>query len=217
MSDPSPAVGARVEIQGLKARTDLNGCNGTVITAFDATTGRCGVRVHRNKEGINIKPENLKWNDDGSQALGGPKKKDKTGKNDGLSELDRALDALAAAGGTEEELDSDDENGDATPPEKYVDELIAVGDARNNLGQYARAGSLYYRAYYAVLAKTGAVNPPQAYPVAHKMIQAWIKSGDKYKIDMAHGMAQQMCMMPGAPASVRRDLQDAKRALERTR
>ena len=207
-----PSLGARIEIQGLKARTDLNGSKGVVIQPFDASTGRCGVQIDNSGEGVNVKPTNLRWADNDDSGGGGAQSS--AHKKQPLSELDQALAALAAAGGTEQENDDDD---DATPPEKYVDELIAVGDAREKLGQYAEAGDLYYRAYYAVLAKTRCVNPPQAYPVAHKMIQAWIKSGDRFKIDMAHGMAQQMCMMPGAPASVRRDLQAAKEALARAR
>jgi TPR repeat protein len=59
---PPVAVGARVELRGIKARPSddvLNGQQGSV-TAFNASTGRCSVQLDDGRGPINVKPENVK-------------------------------------------------------------------------------------------------------------------------------------------------------------
>eukprot|EP00961_Rhodomonas_salina_P127465 1718623-Rhodomonas_salina.1 len=97
--------------------------------------------------------------------------------SDAASELAAALAALEAAGGAEEESDSDSDDGEGSGegtkagPEQYLDELLAVGDARAKLGQLDLAGDAYYRAYYAAIAKYESASAPQVFPIGHKMIQ----------------------------------------------
>ena len=50
------------------------------------------------------------------------------------------------------------------------------------------------------------INNPKTFPVAHKMLQAWSKSEEEHLLRMAHGMAEQTCMMPGCPSYIRDDL-----------
>ena len=52
-------VGARVVLHSLAARPELNGCRGTIGKAFDASTGRCGVRVDGERAMIALRPANL--------------------------------------------------------------------------------------------------------------------------------------------------------------
>ena len=56
---PLPTKGERVKLHGLKARPDLNGCFGVVVTAVDANTGRCGVEVEGNSKAMALKASNL--------------------------------------------------------------------------------------------------------------------------------------------------------------
>ena len=59
---PPVAVGARVELRGIKTRPSdgaLNGQQGSV-TAFNASTGRCSVQLDDGRGPINVKPENVK-------------------------------------------------------------------------------------------------------------------------------------------------------------
>lgn len=101
-------------------------------------------------------------------------------------------------------------------PHEYLNELLALGDARYQLGQYDQAGGIFYRAYYATMhdPKHGNVmNNPSIYPVAHKMIQAWSKSESEYYLKMAHSMAEQTTMMPGCPAYIRHDMDEAAKAM----
>ena len=181
MSVAAPKVGTRVELTGLKAKPELNGRNGVVIHQFDAKTGRCGIKLD-DGTGLSVKPSNMVFDT--------PETK-----------LERALAKLAAAGGTE------DEDDDSRPPKDYLNELMAVGDARVELGQYDQAGSIFYRAYYASMGDP-AVHSHESFPVAHKMLQAWMKSEDDHYLDMAYGMAQQTCMMPGCPAYIQDDMNE---------
>lgn len=112
-----------------------------------------------------------------------------------------ALKQLEIAGGRE---DDDDEDGKS--PSEYLEELLAVGDARYELGQYDRAGSIYYRAYYAAIAGSSYFNDPKVFPICSKMIHAWMKTNQEHYILQAHGMAQQSSHMPGHPPFVREDL-----------
>jgi hypothetical protein len=133
--------------------------------------------------------------------------------------LTAALAKLEAAGGKEEESDDDDDDNAAPPskaPHEYLDELLAVGDARYRLGQYEQAGSIFYRAYYASMhdpRNGGVINHPSTFPVAHKMIQAWSKSEDEHYLRQAHGMGEQTTMMPGCPPYIFSDVEDAAKAL----
>ncbi|KAL9181530.1 hypothetical protein ACHAXT_010335 [Thalassiosira profunda] len=134
------------------------------------------------------------------------------GQTSDEKKLEVALRQLRIAGGREEEPGSDDEDVDDDPKE-YLNELLAVADARFNLGQYSKAASLYYRGYYAAMHSGSCINNPATFPIAHKMIQAMIKSGEEHNLKMAHGMAQQTMMMPGHPAYIRQDLVDVEKVM----
>ena len=194
-SAPSPPKkGAIVELQGLVAKPELNGCTGVVISNYDPKTERCGVKLD-DGTGVNAKLANLKILDISLKE----------------HKLNLAIKKLSDKGGTEDE---DDEEND-TPPKEYLDELIAVGDARYELGQYDKAGSAFYNAYYACSSKYGSINSPESYPVMHKMLQAWSKSEEEHILKMAHGMAQQTLMMPGAPSYIVVDKQNIEAAMYR--
>uniref|UniRef100_A0A7S3QCQ4 MYND-type domain-containing protein n=1 Tax=Chaetoceros debilis TaxID=122233 RepID=A0A7S3QCQ4_9STRA len=129
-----------------------------------------------------------------------------------------ALKKLKIAGGREEGTDSDEDvegNDDNDNPGDYLSELLAVADARYELGQYVKAGGIYYRAYYAALHKSNCVNDPAIFPIAHKLTLAWMKTDDESYIRQAHGMAQQNCMMPGHPPYIRKDLSDVEKVMTR--
>lgn len=102
-----------------------------------------------------------------------------------------------------------------SPPEKYLAELIAVGDARYKLGQYDKAGNIFYRAYYMTMHSDSVMNAQNTFPFAHKMLQAWKKSKEEHILKMAHGMAEQTCMMPGCPAYIRQDKSDLETAMKK--
>merc|ERR1712029_536509 len=115
-------------------------------------------------------------------------------------------------GGREDEPESD-EDEDCIDPGEYLNELLAVADARYELGQHSRAASLYYRGYYAAMHRGSCINNPSIYPIAHKMIQSYAKSGDEHELKMAHGMAQQNLAMPGRPAYIEKDLADVEKIM----
>eukprot|EP00978_Attheya_sp_CCMP212_P005538 scaffold12431_cov57-Attheya_sp.AAC.13 len=128
--------------------------------------------------------------------------------------LAAALRQLEIAGGKEEDPDHDDEEEDEeVNPGEYLNELLAVADARYDLGQYSKAAGLYYKGYYVTMHKGTHINHPAIFPVAHKMIQACVKTGEKYHLNQAHGMAQQNVMMPGHPAYIREDLAEVERVM----
>jgi len=93
--------------------------------------------------------------------------------------------------------------------------LIAVGDARYKVGQYDKAGSIFYRAYYMTMHSSDSINAPNTFPVAHKMLQAWTKSKEEHVLKMAHGMAEQTCMMPGCPPYICQDMNDVETAMKK--
>jgi len=91
-----------------------------------------------------------------------------------------------------------------------LNELLAVADARFELGQYVKAGDIYYGAYHAAMHNTTHMNNPLAFLIAHKMIQAWVKGGYNNYLNRAHRMAQQNCMMPGHPPYAQKDLKEVE-------
>jgi len=192
-SGSPPKKGAHVELVGLVKKPELNGRRGVVIKKYDQETGRCGVRLDDDGTAVNAKVSNIKF---------------VTAKQ----VLKLALLKLKEAGGTE--LDSDDNIQDTNPAD-YLDELLAVGDARFDLEQYDEAGSIYYRAYYITIGKGGFVNTPEIFPIAHKMIQAWSKSNDENYLKTGHGMAQQTLMMPGCPTYIQQDMRTIEMAMDR--
>jgi hypothetical protein len=127
--------------------------------------------------------------------------------------LSAALRRLEFVGGKENEPDDD---GDDNPGE-YLNELVAVGDARHELGQYNEAGGIYYRSYYAAMHhnSNNTINNPTSFPIAHKMLQSWMKSNDEHYIKQAFGMAKQTCMMPGCPPYIREDLKQVEKIMTR--
>mmetsp|Transcript_6210 Transcript_6210/g.14053 ORF Transcript_6210/g.14053 Transcript_6210/m.14053 type:complete len:638 (-) Transcript_6210:95-2008(-) len=128
--------------------------------------------------------------------------------------LEAALRQLKIAGGREDEPDEDDDDGsEEDNPGDYLDQLLAVADARYDLGQYSKAASLYYRGYHAAMHRGSYMNNPAIFPIAHKMIQSWVKTGEKSDLNWAHGMAQQNVMMPGHPAYIRKDLLEVERIM----
>mmetsp|Transcript_6216 Transcript_6216/g.7872 ORF Transcript_6216/g.7872 Transcript_6216/m.7872 type:complete len:623 (-) Transcript_6216:238-2106(-) len=132
-----------------------------------------------------------------------------------LSNLTRALRALEIAGGKEDEANSDsDDEDNSDNPSEYWRELLAVGDARYELGQYEKASSIYYRSYYAAMHSESSINNPKIFPIAHKMIQANIKMDTESSLRFAHGFAQQNVNMRGPP-STRKDLEDVERIIKR--
>lgn len=202
-----PKKGDSVELMGLSAKPELNGCKGVIIESIKS--GRYGVLLD-DGTGVNVRPENIRI-------------------YSVEEELADALAKLEAAGGKEwhrdiatpmllpgekyEEKD-DDFIQRSRKAHQYLKELLKVGDVRTKLGQYDQAGSIYYRAYH-VNAPGAPINNPSCFPVAHKMIQAWLKSENKDLLKMAHGMAEQTTMMPGCPAYIRRDMKDADMALRK--
>lgn len=196
-----------VELMGLSAKPELNGCKGVIIESIKS--GRYGVLLD-DGTGVNVRPENIRI-------------------CSAEEELADALAKLEAAGGKEWHRDIStpmllpgekyQENDDdfiqrSMKAHQYLKELLNVGDVRTKLGQYDQAGSIYYRAYH-VNAPGAAINNPTCFPVAHKMIQVWLKSENKDLLKMAHSMAEQTTMMPGCPAYIRRDMKDADMALRK--
>ena len=152
-------------------------------------------------------------NDTNKKATTG-KGKAKAGKQKILDvKLEVALKQLKIAGGREDEPDEDNDTEDN--PGDYLDELLAVADARYNLKEYSQAASLYYRGYYAAMHKGSCINDPEVFPIAHKMLMAYIKADSESGLQMAHGMAQQTVSMPGHPAYIREDLVEVERIMTR--
>jgi hypothetical protein len=75
-------------------------------------------------------------------------------------------------------LDDDDEEDNDDNPGYYLNELLAVADARFELEQYVKAGDIYYGPYYAAMHNATHTNNPPAFLIAHKMIHVWVKSDD---------------------------------------
>jgi len=184
---------ARVELKGLVAKPELNGCSGVVIKELDESK-RCGIKLD-DGTGVNAKISNI--------VVLTPELK-----------LERALAKLKEAGGREEE-DDDDDDEDYSDPKDYVDELLAVGDARYELGHYDKAGKMYFRAYYATTHKAHCINCPESFPVAQKMLQAWGKSDEEHILKLAHSMAQQALRMPGCPQYILQEKKKVEKAMTR--
>ena len=191
-SNWKPKKGVPVELKGLISQPKLNGSIGVIISKFNKETGRWGVRLD-DGSCISVKPCNL------FELT--PNRK-----------LELALKKLEKAGGTEEEVDDDDDGeedtGNDIDPLQYLDELLAVGDARFDLGHYDKAASIFFRSYYMAMHRNNAVNDPESFPVAHKMLQAYSKCEEEYQIKMGHNMAQQTLMMPGCPRYILQDKKD---------
>jgi hypothetical protein len=207
-----PKLGDLVELMGLSAKPELNGCKGIIIENWNKYSGRCGVRLD-DGTGVNVKPENIR--------ILSP-------DNSPDNMLADALAKLEAAGGKqwkreiltpmilpgEDYEDGDDAGPPLKKPHQYLKELLKVGDVRYQLGQYDQAGSIYFRAYYATMNAPGsAINDPSTFPVAHKMIQAWLKLDEEELLNMAHGMAEQSAVMPGCPSYILQDMKDAATAM----
>jgi len=118
--------------------------------------------------------------------------------------VEQALANLKAVGGKEEE-ENEGKGDNEKETHGYLYELIAVGDARNELGQYDKAGSIYHRTYCATIHKSGMINDPKVFTVAHNMLQAWSKSDEGHILKYAYGMAQQTYRYPGCPAYIHQD------------
>lgn len=197
-SSGPPKKGAKVELKGLVGKPELNGCTGEVISKYDPKTGRCGIKLDNGSGGVNAKLANI--------VILSPE-----------LILERALAKLKEAGGREDDdSDSGNEDDSNISPGEYLDELLAVGDARYNLGQYDKAGGIYYNAYYIAMHHRGSsMNNPESFSVAHKMLEAWSKSDDEHYLKMGHGMAQQTLMMPGCPHYIRQDMKKLEKAMNR--
>lgn len=128
--------------------------------------------------------------------------------------LELALEKLKKAGGVEDP-DAEENEDNETDPQNYLDELLAVGDARFSLGQYEKAAGIYYTSYYIAMHKGGHINNAQSFPVAHKMLQAYSKCDNEHSLQMGHGMAQQTLMMPGCPRYILQDKIDIEKAMRR--
>lgn len=111
------------------------------------------------------------------------------------NKLAAALRQLEIAGGREDEPD-DSEDEDEIDPNDYLNELLAVADARFELEQFSQASGLYYRAYYAAMHAGSVMNNAAIFPIAHKLIWSYAKSG---QLKRAHLMAQQNIAMQGPP------------------
>ena len=61
-SAPAPAfaIGARVRIEGLKAKPELNGCTAVICGDFDPATGRWTVRLDTDNSLAQLLPQNMK-------------------------------------------------------------------------------------------------------------------------------------------------------------
>lgn len=193
-----PKKGEKVELQGLIANTKLNGCIGvTTKSQIDAKTGRWAVLL---KDGscIAVKPCNM-------IAVNLERK------------LELALQKLEEVGGYEEDEDDREEvdNENFIDPLTYLDELLAVGDARFDLGQYGKAGNVFYKAYYIAMHKGNCINNPESFPVAHKMLQAYSKCDEEHLLKMGHDMAQQTLMMGNAPRYIYQDKKDIEDVMRR--
>ena len=57
-TSPIP-IGTRVKLHSLKAKPELNGQRGEVV-GFDASSGRCEVKLYDGRGPYRLKPENLK-------------------------------------------------------------------------------------------------------------------------------------------------------------
>lgn len=197
--DWKPKKGEQVELQGLISKPELNGCIGIIAKSkIDTKTGRWAVRL---KDGscIAVKPCNM-------IAVNLDRK------------LELALQKLEEAGGTEDEEEDDEEevdDEDNIDPSQFLDELLAVGDARFDLEQYDKAATIFYRAYYIAMHKGNCINNPESFPVAHKMLQAYSKCEEEHQIKFGHDMAQQTLMMPGCPRYIHQDKKDIEDVMRR--
>lgn len=113
--------------------------------------------------------------------------------------LEDALDKLKKAGGTEEECEGEES---ATSPSEYLEELMAVGDARFALGQHDKAASIFYRAYYAAMHKRKTINDPGSFSIAHKMLQAYSKCEEEHQLKQGHGIRHGSANVDDARLSV---------------
>ena len=170
-------------------------CTGVISSKYDVESGRCGVKLD-NGTGVKAKLANI--------VVLSP-----------TLILERALVKLKEAGGREDEPDESDDEEDYKDPAEYLDELMTVGDARYNLGEYDKAGNIYYRSYYVAMHKRSMLNDPESFPYAHKMLEAWSKSDNQYTLKKAHGMAHQTLMMPGCPRYIKNDLINIEKVLTR--
>ena len=153
------------------------------------------------------------------------------GQNEASSSLEEnlseALRRLESVGGTEagkecNYVDDDDDGDDDTDDDGEVDnndeqlmELLAVADARYELGQYDKAAWLYFRSFFIALrtSPTKIINDPTTFPIVHQMIQSSIKSDDEYWIKQAYVMAKDTCMLYGHPLYIEEDLKDVEKIM----
>jgi len=194
-----------------KAWTSVAGC-----VACDEYAKEKGVEGISNRSGATRRRQN-----EASSTVARQQQPSSSSLEDNLSE---ALRRLEIVGGREDEKednndDDGDDDDDDDDPANYLTELLAVADARCELKQYNQAGWIYYRAYYAAMHSPSPdgsfiMNNPTIFPIAHKMIQSWMKSNDKYDIKQAFGMAKQNCMMPGHPSYIEQDMREVEKIMK---
>jgi hypothetical protein len=207
-SSQKPKMGNLVELVGLSAKSELNGCKGVIIENLNRATGRYGVLLDDGM-GVNVKTENIRIPSPDDMLADALEKLEAAGGKQWLREISTPM-ILPG----EDYEDDDDAGPPSRKPHHYLKELLNVGDVRYQLGQYVEAGSIYFRAYYATMNTPGAsINDPSTFPVAHKMIQAWLKSDNGELLNMAHGMAEQSTMMPGCPSYIFQDFKDSAAAM----
>lgn len=201
-------MGNLVELVGLSAKSELNGCKEVIIENLNRATGRYGVLLDDGM-GVNVKTENIRIPSPDDMLADALEKLEAAGGKQWLQEISTPMIHPG-----ENYEDDDDAGLPSKKPHHYLKELLNVGDVRYQLGQYVEAGSINSRAYYATMNTPGAsLNDPSTFPVAHKMIQAWLKSDNGELLNMAHGMAEQSTMMPGCPSYIFQDFKDSAAAM----
>jgi len=209
-----PKKGVTVQLRGLVAKPELNGCVGVVTKPYDPKSGRCRIRLDDGTI-VNAKTSNIVICDDKMiSQINNDAIQLKLNDPDNKRILEVALVKLKDVGGVEDP-DSEDNSENDTDPKEYLNELLAVADARYNLGQYDKASSIYYTAYYITMHMGNCINNPKSFPVAHKMLQSYSKSNEDHKLQMGHGMAQQTLMMPGCPSYISQDVKDIEKSMRR--
>lgn len=122
MTAAAPSVGARVTICGLKAKPELNGKRGLVVTPLDDATGRAGIKVAGSGAVLSLKVANLELDKEPSTGAADKLKSlSLDGAKPGASPVDNGFTGLALNG--------------------QCDELKALIDAKADVNQRDTAGN----------------------------------------------------------------------------
>lgn len=123
--------------------------------------------------------------------------------------LQNALENLRRAGGKELSFGDDSNEEDKEGPSRYMIELLDVCDIRYMFGDYELAGANYFRCYNIAMIwyqnSSGKEKNLSVFPIAHKWLQSWTRSGNENLIQFAYVMSLKLVKLADCPRYIKKD------------